>query len=124
MGTQALIKEAHHTTHIEGTRLPLDQAEGLWRGETVPEADPGNYRRIQNYVADSSTGEVIYTPPSAVEVPVMMAEMVTWLNSYLEIHPVSVVEYKTHESKKTTPLNLMLRHSETFEMKAEQTDLT
>ena len=54
----------------------------------------------------------------------MMYEMVTWLNSYLEIHPVSVVEYKTHESKKTTTLNLMLRHSETFEMKAEQTDLT
>jgi Fic family protein len=139
MGNQALIKEAHHTTHIEGTRLTLDQAERLWRGETVPgadpddtrellnyrsafefvsecldsgdpiteamireihrklvegvrggKADPGNYRRIQNYVADSSTGEVIYTPPSAVEVPIMMAEMVTWLNSDLEIHPVLI----------------------------------
>jgi Fic family protein len=139
MGNQALVKEAHHTTHIEGTRLTLDQAERLWRGETVPEADPddtrellnyrsafefvskcldsgdpiteamireihrklvegvrggkadpGNYRRIQNYVADSSTGEVIYTPPSAVEVPIMMSEMATWLNSDLEIHPVLI----------------------------------
>ena len=112
MGAEALIKEAHHTTHIEGTQLTLDQAVRLWRGETVPEADPddarellnyrsafefvsdcldsgdpiteglireihrklvegvrggkadpGNYRRIQNYVANSSTGEVIYTPP-------------------------------------------------------------
>jgi Fic family protein len=139
MGNQALMKEAHHTTHIEGTRLTLDQAERLWRGETVPEADPedtrellnygsafefvsecldsgdpiteamireihrklvegvrggkadpGNYRRIQNYVANSSTGEVIYTPPSAVEVPIMMSEMVTWLNSDLEIHPVLI----------------------------------
>jgi hypothetical protein len=26
------------------------------------------------------------------------------LNSYLEIHPVSVVEYKTHESKKNHTL--------------------
>ncbi len=139
MGNKALIKEAHHTTHIEGTRLTLDQAERLWNGEDVPEADPddtrellnyrsafefvsesldsgepiteglireihkklvegvrggkadpGNYRRIQNYVANSSTGEVIYTPPSAVEVPIMMSEMIKWLNSDIEIHPVLV----------------------------------
>ncbi|WP_321419230.1 Fic/DOC family N-terminal domain-containing protein [uncultured Desulfobacter sp.] len=111
MGNQALIKEAHHTTHIEGTRLTLDQAKRLWKGEAAPEADPddsrellnyrsafefvsecldsgdpitegmireihrklvygvrggkadpGNYRRIQNYVDNSSTGEVIYIP--------------------------------------------------------------
>jgi Fic family protein len=139
MGNQALIKEAHHTTHIEGTRLTLDQAERLWRGEAVPEADPddtrellnyrsafefvsecldaddpiteglireihrklaegvrggkaapGDYRRIQNYVANSVTGEVIYTPPSAVEIPIMMSDMVKWLNSDLEIHPVLI----------------------------------
>jgi len=139
MGNQALIKEAHHTTHIEGTRLTLDQAERLWKGEAVPEADPddarellnyrsafefvseclnsgdpiteglireihrklvedvrggsaapGDYRRIQNYVANAATGEVIFTPPSAVEVPIMMSEMVKWLNSGLEIHPVLI----------------------------------
>ena len=27
MGATALLKEAHHTTHIEGTLLTLDQAE-------------------------------------------------------------------------------------------------
>ena len=139
MGAEALIKEAHHTTHIEGTQLTLDQAERLWRGEAVPEADPddarellnyrsafefvsecldsgdpiteglireihrklvegvrggkadpGNYRLIQNYVANSSTDEVIYTPPSAVEVPIMMSEMVKWLNGDLDIHPVLI----------------------------------
>ncbi len=139
MGAKALIKEAHHTTHIEGTHLTLDQAERLWRGEAVPEADPDdtrellnyrsafefvsdcldsgdpiteglireihrklvegvrggkadprNYRRIQNYVANSATGEVIYTPPSAVEVPIMMSDMVKWLNSDLDVHPVLV----------------------------------
>ncbi len=139
MGNKALIKEAYHTTHIEGTQLTLDQAERLWKGEEVPEADPedtrellnyrsafkfvseclgsgdpiterlireihrklvegvrgsqadpGNYRRIQNYVANSSTGEVVYTPPSAVEVPIMMSEMVKWLNADLDIHPVFI----------------------------------
>ena len=139
MGNQALIKEAHHTTHIEGTRLTLEQAERLWKGEAVPEADPddtrellnyrsafefvsecldsgdpitegmireihrklvegvrggkaapGAYRRIQNYVVNSVTGEVIYTPPSAFEIPIMMSEMVTWLNSGIDIHPVLI----------------------------------
>ena len=139
MGNRALVLEAHHTTHIEGTRLTLDQAQRLWKGEDVPEADPedarellnyrfafefvsecldsgdpiieglireihrrlvdgvrggkaapGEYRRIQNYVVNSATGQVIYTPPSAVEIPVMMSELVKWLNSDLEIHPVLV----------------------------------
>ena len=49
MGAEALIKEAHHTTHIEGTQLTLDQAERLWRGETVPEADPDDARELLNY---------------------------------------------------------------------------
>ena len=139
VGEQALIREAHHTTHIEGTRLTLDQAERLWKGETVPEADPdhvrellnyraafefvsecldsgdpitegmireihrrlvkgvrggraapGEYRRIQNYVVNAGTGQVIYTPPTAVEVPIMMSELVKWLNDDFGIHPVLV----------------------------------
>jgi Fic family protein len=49
MGNQALIKEAHHTTHIEGTRLTLAQAERLWKGEAVPEADPDDARELLNY---------------------------------------------------------------------------
>ena len=39
MGRRALILEAHHTTHIEGTRLTLDQAERLWQGEGNVDAD-------------------------------------------------------------------------------------
>jgi Fic family protein len=139
MGNRALVLEAHHTTHIEGTRLTMDQAERLWKGEVVPGADPDDvrellnyrtafkfvsdcldsgdritegmireihrklvegmrggsaapdeYRRIQNYLVNSSTGKVLYTPPSAVEVPMMMSELVKWLNGKLDIHPVLV----------------------------------
>jgi Fic family protein len=139
MGDRALILEAHHTTHIEGTRLTLDQAERLWKGEAVPEADPedtrellnyrkafefvsecldsgdpitegmireihrrlvdsvrggsaapGEYRNIQNYVVNSVTGKVIYTPPSAVEIPIMMSDLVKCLNSKLDIHPILI----------------------------------
>ena len=59
-------------------------------GVRADKAAPGEYRRIQNYVANSATGEVIYTPPSAVEVPIMMSDLVKWLNSGLDIHPVLV----------------------------------
>ena len=137
MGNRALVLEAHHTTHIEGTRLTLEQAERLWQGDSVPEADPddarellnyrkafdfvseylksgdpiteglvreihkrlvegvrggaaapGEYRKIQNYVVNSVTGETIYTPPPAHDVPIMMAELVKYLNSEAETHPV------------------------------------
>jgi Fic family protein len=137
MGRRALILEAHHTTHIEGTRLTLEQAERLLEGKPVPEANPddvrevlnyreafefvseyledggpitegmireihkrlvkgvrggvaapGEYRKIQNYVVNAVTGETIYTPPPAHDVPIMMAELVDWLNQEKEVHPV------------------------------------
>jgi Fic family protein len=139
MGRRALILEAHHTTHIEGTRLTLEQAERLLAGKAVPEADaddarellnyrrafdfvseylegggpvteglireihkrlvegvrggagaPGEYRKIQNYIINSVTGETVYTPPAAYDVPVMMAEFVDWLDQEPETHPVLI----------------------------------
>jgi Fic family protein len=137
MGERALILEAHHTTHIEGTQLTLEQAERLWAGERVPDADPedvrellnyrsafdfvsyylgtggpiteglireihkrlvdgvrggaaapGEYRRAQNYVVNSATGAVVYMPPPAHDVPILMQELVGWLNGERDVHPV------------------------------------
>jgi Fic family protein len=139
MGRRALILEAHHTTHIEGTRLTLDQAERLLAGNSVPEANlddvrellnyrkafdfvseyletggpiteglvreihkrlvegvrggaaaPGEYRKIQNYVVNSVTGATVYTPLPAHDVPIMMTELVDWLNREREVHSVLV----------------------------------
>jgi len=47
-------------------------------------------RELQNYVVNSTTGETIYTPPPAVDVPILMAELVEWLNRKRETHPVLV----------------------------------
>ena len=144
MQQRALVLEAHHTTHIEGTHLTLDQSERLLAGEKpdgvkaddakevtnyrkavdlvadylgsgdpVTEglireihkrlvrgvrgnaAAPGEYRRIQNYVANSVTKEIICTPPSPQEVSPMMAEFVSWLNKKAltaeqDVHPILV----------------------------------
>lgn len=139
MSQRALLLEAHHTTHIEGTRLTLDEAARLWAGEEVVganrddvrellnyrgafnlvadylgsgepitealireihqrlvkgvrggSAQPGRYRLIQNYVANSRTREIIYTPPPPEQVPPLMAELVGWLRAVTGIHPVLV----------------------------------
>ncbi len=48
MGQRALLLEAHHTSHIEGTRLTVGQAEKAWGGQAVPEADPDDVRELLN----------------------------------------------------------------------------
>ena len=137
MRSKAFLLEAHHTTHIEGTRLTIEDAENLLAGRVVPEADPedvrellnyrdafeyvsaylysgrpitetlileihgrlvagvrggsaapGKYRLVQNFIINSATGETIYTPPQSGEVPVLMRELVEWLNRPSDIHPV------------------------------------
>lgn len=139
MQQRALILEAHHTTHIEGTHLTLDQSERLLSGEKpagvkaddakevinyrkafdlvagylgsgdpITEglireihkrlvhgvrgnaAAPGEYRRVQNYVANSVTKEIIYTPPPPQDVSPLMAQFVSWLNSEQDVHPILV----------------------------------
>lgn len=139
MEKRALVLEAHHTTHIEGTRLTLEQSERLLAGEAVPGADPedarellnyrdafefvssylndggpiteglireihkrlvagvrggsaapGDYRRVQNYVVNSATGAVVYTPPPVHDVPILMRDLVNWLNEERTVHPVLV----------------------------------
>ena len=130
MQARALILEAHHTTHIEGTHLTLDQSEKLLSGEIVPDAGsedarevlnysrafdfvadyvssqgpiteglireihkhlvegvrgnsalPGEYRTVQNYVANSKTREIIYTPPPPYDVSFLMEEMTYWIQN-------------------------------------------
>ncbi len=139
MSQRALLLEAHHTTHIEGTQLSVEQAEQVWAGHEVEGANaddvrellnyrnafdlvsehltsgapvseglireihkrlvegvrggralPGEWRTVQNYVANSRTGEIIYTPPPPGEVHALMRELVEWLRTEESIHPVLV----------------------------------
>lgn len=137
MQNRALLLEAHHTTHIEGTHLTLEESEKLLAGKKVAGADPddtrellnyrdafdlvteyldsgepiteallreihkrlvkgvrgdkaspGQYRKGQNYVVNSKTKQVIYTPPPPAEVHAMMGDMVNWLRSEHGVNPV------------------------------------
>lgn len=140
MQEESLREESHHSTHIEGTGITLEQAKKIFAGKKVPgvsrdvrmeltnyrlaldyvskymgadcpiteglireihkilvrevrgnDADPGNYRRVQNYIVNSLTKEIIYTPPSAFDVPVLMQELVDWINNNItRLSPVIV----------------------------------
>jgi Fic family protein len=139
MRSRALMLEAHHTTHIEGTHLTLEQAERLMAGEEVAGTDPddarellnyreafefvsgylndggpiteglireihrrlvagvrggaaapGEYRQVQNYVVNSATRQVIYTPPPPNDVAPLMLSLVAWLNTPSDTHPVLI----------------------------------
>jgi Fic family protein len=139
MSQRALLLEAHHTTHIEGTQLSIEQAEQVWAGREVAGTDaddvrellnyrsafelvseylssgapiseglireihkrlvfgvrggkamPGEWRKVQNFVANNQTGTIIYTPPPAAEVPPLMRELVEWLREEEAIHPVLI----------------------------------
>lgn len=49
MSDRALLLEAHHTTHIEGTQLTLEQSERIWTGKSDPGALPDDVRELLNY---------------------------------------------------------------------------
>lgn len=139
MQKKALILESHHSTHIEGTALSLEQAKSILEGRKVKgvnrddekellnykkamdfiskylgrddpvsegivrevhkiivkgvrgeNADPGNYRKIQNYVVNSRTREVVYTPPGPLDVSHLMREFTEWVSKAGDVSPILV----------------------------------
>ena len=46
--------------------------------------------RTRNYVVNSVTGAVAYTPPAAYDVPILMRELIDWLTRERDVHPVLV----------------------------------
>ena len=67
--TERLIREIHRIT-VKDVRSN--------------QATPGNYRKVQNYVVNLKTKEIIYTPPPPSKVPSLMKELVVWLNKKKE----------------------------------------
>ena len=49
MSAQALLLEAHHTTHIEGTQLTLKESAQIFAGKEIPRANIDDVRELLNY---------------------------------------------------------------------------
>jgi len=45
-----MVSEAHHTTHIEGSQLTLEQAERLLAGEKLTGVNPDDERELRNWM--------------------------------------------------------------------------
>ena len=73
--TEGLIREIHKI---------------LVKGVRGGQAAPGKYRKVQNYVVNSRTKEIIYTPPSALEVPHLMVGFIQWLNKDKNISDILI----------------------------------
>jgi len=58
--------------------------------------EPGRYRKVQNYVANSLTGEIIYKPPTFNEVPALMKDFVEWLNMKKDISGILMAGVTQH----------------------------
>ena len=50
MEQRAMVSEAHHTTHIEGSQLTLEQAERLLAGEKLTGVNPDDERELRNWM--------------------------------------------------------------------------
>jgi Fic family protein len=48
MRARSMVREAYHATHIEGSRLTLEQAERIFSGDAVAE-EPDDARELLNY---------------------------------------------------------------------------
>ena len=71
--TESLIKKIH---------------KELVKGVRGGSADPGKYRKVQNYIGNAVTKEIIYIPPKPAEVPALMNDFVEWIEHKSGIHPV------------------------------------
>lgn len=57
---------------------------------------PTPYRDGQNVIRETATGRIVYLPPEAKDVPVLMAEMVAWINDHAASTPGPIVAAIAH----------------------------
>ena len=89
------IEEKHILSlHRDITKETLENPE--WEGK---------YRKIQVYVGNRITGEIIFTPPPPENVPSLMRDFIKWLNSEgtFKLHPVLVAGISHYEFVRIHP---------------------
>ncbi len=72
--------------HFLGQEQPITEQtilhlHALVAKDVLPPAESGQYRRVPVIVGIPATGEVVYRPPDWDDVPELMADLITWLNS-------------------------------------------
>lgn len=75
-----------HVEKYAGQKQPISQeviqlTHALVMAGGKTQIAPTPYRTVQNVIRDASTGKIVYLPPEAKDVPVLMKELVTWLEA-------------------------------------------
>ena len=86
------------------------------------------YRDGQNVITDSSSGEIVYMPPEAKDVPILMKDFIDWLNleketpilikaaiahyQYVTIHP-----YYDGNGRSARLLTTLILHKNSYDLK-------
>lgn len=149
----AIVRSAHHGTHIEGNQLDKQEAYEVLRGKDVmarsrdvqevinyrnvinlidkeskqknkvitenlihtmhavvvdkliEKPQVGKYRVKQVVIRNSQTREITYRPPSPIEVPYLMKEFISWINSssHEDLHPILKAGISHHELVRIHP---------------------
>ncbi len=83
----SLTKNAKQLDYSERQILKI---HGLAVDKLVADDQKGKFRKVQVVLRNAQTGEVVFRPPPATEVPALMTDFLEWLNSPsgLEINPV------------------------------------
>ena len=84
---------ADHTTITESYIRKL-HALVMAAGKT--RCKPTPYRDGQNVIREASNSGIVYMPPEASDVPVLMKGMVTWINRQVAEVPVPIVAAMAH----------------------------
>jgi Fic family protein len=68
----------------------IKRIHSLTTQKIIPESETGKYRHQQVVLKNTKTGEIAHRPPPALEVPYLVSDLVSWLNSPIarEIHPI------------------------------------
>jgi len=83
----------------------MRQIHQLTTERILPEAEQGQYRKVQVVIKNSRTGEVTYRPPSSVEIPYQVDEFFEWLVSpdARQHHPVLLAGITHYELVRIHP---------------------
>lgn len=81
------LKEGEKFRYIQGA---LRRVNKIACERIIADDRAGRYRHTQVILRNSVTGEVVFRPPPAIEVPFLMEDFFDWLNSQEgeKIHPV------------------------------------
>ena len=88
--------EAYAGNHTSITETYIRTLHALVMGAGRKRCKPTPYRDGQNVIRDSGSGGIVYMPPEADDVPVLMQELVAWVNRQDDETPAPIAAAVAH----------------------------